>query len=250
MPRIFKMLKACRKAISDLIKGPKRRARKTRWEQLLEGSPEDRFTKIYRSRAWSSKESLSGTGSELRYTQGLRAALPALFTDFGVSSVLDAPCGDFNWMRHVVAETGITYVGGDIVQDLIKRNQMEFCGERIRFVHMDITSDALPAADLMIVRDCLFHLCYTDIAKFLANFAASDIPYLLTSTHVRQEVNNRDILTGDFRFIDLFTEPFCFPKGCLRAIDDFVEGHAPRQMCLFDREQVTSAADNIRRFVG
>ena len=50
---------------------------------------------------WQSPESKSGGSSTLSATAAIRAALPRLLSDLGVAVLIDAPCGDFNWMRHV-----------------------------------------------------------------------------------------------------------------------------------------------------
>jgi hypothetical protein len=85
----------------------------------------DRQAHIYRrfqKNAWASRESVSGTGSELNRTYHLRRELPVLLSELKVRSLLDLPCGDFNWMAHV--ELGdIRYVGADIIAELIDRNQ-------------------------------------------------------------------------------------------------------------------------------
>ena len=73
------------------------------------------FVDIYRRNLWGSAESASGPGSERAYAAGLAEALPALFQKFGVTRVFYAPCGDLNWMRAVVAKTGVDYCGVDIV---------------------------------------------------------------------------------------------------------------------------------------
>jgi len=62
-------------------------------------SIEDRFTEIYKSNYWGSKESVSGIGSTLIYTENLRSKLPDLFQLYSIKSIFDAPCGDFNWMK-------------------------------------------------------------------------------------------------------------------------------------------------------
>lgn len=237
-----------RRSIKPILKAPKAFYKRWKWVRRLRGSAEERFTRIYEDKAWSSRESRSGTGSEYKYTAQLRSAMPGLFQTFGIRTILDAPCGDFNWMRHVVAETGIAYVGGDIVKAMIEDNQQKYGTDGIRFQHLDITTGTLPQADMMMVRDCLFHLSYADNMAFLDNFLSSGIPYLFTTTHLPgPDVSNRDILTGDFRFIDLFAAPFHFPAAPLLRVGDFIEGHKPREMCLFDRAQVQIAADAMRR---
>ncbi len=59
------------------------------------------FRRIYTRNAWGSKGSVSGSGSESEFTASLRVTLPDLLRELGVRSVLDAPCGDFNWMQGV-----------------------------------------------------------------------------------------------------------------------------------------------------
>lgn len=216
---------------------------------LVHEDPEAKFTHIYQSNYWSSKESASGEGSTLAYTANLRARLPDLFEQYSVRSVFDAPCGDFNWMRHVVGETGVEYIGGDIVLPLINSLNEKYRIPNVRFIHIDLTRPAaFPTADLMICRDCLFHLSNDDIRRVLENFVSSQISYLLTTTHKNSgHFANRDIPTGDFRFIDLFSAPYCFPGDALARIDDWHPPHPEREMCLWSRDQVISV---LTRFAG
>lgn len=64
-----------------------------------EANLHDVFTDIYRTNRWGSDETRSGPGSELLRMKRVIAQLGELNRDLGVSSVLDAPCGDFNWMQ-------------------------------------------------------------------------------------------------------------------------------------------------------
>src|SRR4051812_27850000 len=59
------------------------------------------FSDIYRNNSWGDAESVSGRGSTLARTEVIRRSLPGLLESVGARSLLDAPCGDFNWMRHV-----------------------------------------------------------------------------------------------------------------------------------------------------
>lgn len=216
-------------------------ARRKAGERRLQamGTPEERFTWIYRSNYWRDEESASGSGSSLRYTENLRRELPGLFERFGIRTVFDAPCGDFNWMRLVAESTDIRYVGADIVRPLIDSLRAKHGSSRIDFIHLDLIRGRFPAADLMICRDCLFHLSYADARRVLENFLASGIPYLLTTTHRNDgALVNRDIETGDFRMIDLFEAPFCLPKTPLARIDDWLTPDPEREMCLWSRDQV------------
>ena len=45
-----------------------------------------------------------------------------LINQFKVTSILDAPCGDFYWMNHVMKNLKIEYLGEDIVTEIINEN--------------------------------------------------------------------------------------------------------------------------------
>lgn len=214
--------------------------RKMRYEEVSSISDtRERFARIYDSKVWRGSESASGAGSSLDATREIRQRLPQIVANYNVKHLLDAPCGDFHWMKEVLGELSeLQYTGVDIVEKLVARNQRNFGSAQIRFEQLDITAEALPPADLMMVRDCLFHLSYADISRFLANLSRADIRLLLTTTNVieGQEIENRDIESGDFRPIDLFAEPFSFPNACLESFDDNDVSVVGKRMCLFQVE--------------
>jgi hypothetical protein len=205
------------------------------------------FETIHRATLWSKGESISGPGSSLAYTQNLRAQLPTLLAQFSIRSIYDAPCGDFNWMSTVDLETPqIDYRGADIVRAVIESNRGRFTGPRRRFDVANIISDPFPDADLWICRDALFHFSYEDIGRTLRHFVASKIKYVLTTTHLAKGTfENKDIPTGDYRPIDLFSKPFNFPSDVLFRITDYVEPYEPREMCLWSRQQLIEALDRF-----
>lgn len=76
------------------------------------------FEEIFESNFWGGRESVSGTGSSLYQTRELRKALPEIFENLQIETILDIPCGDFHWMKKVVSEQ-IQYTGADVVTMLI-----------------------------------------------------------------------------------------------------------------------------------
>jgi hypothetical protein len=209
------------------------------------------FSEIYRDNLWKGGKSRSGAGSELAYTENLRFFLPIVFERFGIQTIVDAPCGDFNWMRLVPLAKNMSYVGIDIVPQMISDNQKQYGDERRRFVVANIVNDPLPNADILICRDCLFHLSNTDIVLLLQNFINSNASFLLTNTHINHgSFVNTDIKAGDFRLIDLFSEPFCLPKNVHYRIEDFIHPHPPREMCLWDKVQIGSAVQEMSKKAG
>lgn len=205
-------------------------------------SIEDRFTQIYQSNFWGAKESVSGTGSTLLYTENLRNKLPYLFKKHSIKSIFDAPCGDFNWMKLLLSKININYIGGDIVKDLISSLNSKYKNDNTNFIHIDLIVGKFPSADLMICRDCLFHLSFENTKSVLNNFINSGILYLLTTTHKNTiGFQNQNILTGSFREIDLFSIPYSFDQHPIDRIDDWMYPEPEREMCLWSRDQIIAA---------
>jgi hypothetical protein len=169
----------------------------------------DVFDRIYEKNAWASAGSVSGPGSERRETEDVRALLPPLLARLGVGAMLDAPCGDFAWMREVDLG-GCDYVGGDIVAALVAANGAAYGGPRRKFLRLDVRSDPIPKVDLIFCRDCLIHLSFPDGLAALANFRRSGAAWLLTTTHP-DIAENLPIRTGDYRPVDLMKPPYRLP---------------------------------------
>jgi 2-polyprenyl-3-methyl-5-hydroxy-6-metoxy-1,4-benzoquinol methylase len=189
--------------------------------RLRKRSVEERFTHFYRHNYWGSAESVSGSGSEWAQTETLVAALPELFRELNIRSILDIPCGDFHWMQRVPLE-GISYIGADIVKPLIDENRTRHARSNIRFEHLNIITDPLPRADLVIVRDCMIHFSNEDIVRTLRNIKSSGSTWLLTTTYTNRKQNN-DILTGRWRGLNLCIPPFNFPPPARLIVEQCTE---------------------------
>lgn len=167
------------------------------------------FHEIYRSNLWKNSETVSGPGSTIKYTESLIPELTNLFSVYNIHSLVDIPCGDFNWMKNMDLQS-IQYMGLDIVADLIDNNTEKFKSENIQFRRADITKDDIPPGDLIFCRDCLVHFSYSDINNALANIKKSGCTYLMT-TSFQFPMVNYDIQTGDWRPLNLERPPFNFP---------------------------------------
>lgn len=169
----------------------------------------ERFARIFETNLWGSDASVSGSGSAPDQTRVLRSQLPPLLRRLRVATMLDIPCGDFGWM-HKVDLDGIAYTGADIVPDLVERNRRVYGNTWRRFAVLDLTTDSLPAVDLVFCRDCLVHLSNAHIREALRNVYASSATWLLTTTfpaHWQED----DLEDGDWRPLNLEGPPFCLP---------------------------------------
>ena len=167
------------------------------------------FRRIFEENRWGNNESVSGEGSNLERTAVLRSELPALLTRHGVRSILDAPCGDFFWMKELALD-GIGYIGIDIVPEIIAQNVDLYASPQRVFKLGDLVEEPLPAADLILCRDCLVHFTYAETRRALDNFRRSGATWLLTTTFTGRR-DNHDITTGDWRPINLEHAPYGFP---------------------------------------
>lgn len=179
------------------------------------------FTEIYQTNHWTSPESISGPGSDSVQTKILIDALDSFINEKNLKSVLDIPCGDFNWMQKVDMSQ-IEYVGADIVEALIKGNQEKYTAPNIRFEVLDLITAGLPKSDLVFVRDCLVHLSLENIYNSIKNIKASGSKYLMTTTFPEHPVNF-DIQTGDWRPLNLQIKPFNFPKPLILINENCTE---------------------------
>lgn len=178
----------------------------------------DIFGEVYGRVAWGDAETKSGRGSRMDRTKALRVQLPDLLRELGVKSILDAGCGDFNWMRSVDL-SDIDYVGVDVVDAVSAANAATYGGDKVRFLAADITLGRLPTCDAVLCRDVLIHLSNTDVHAALAAFRASGARLLLATTH-RGVTRNLDIDTGGWRSINLELAPFSMPQPIRLVVED------------------------------
>jgi SAM-dependent methyltransferase len=168
-----------------------------------------RFARIHDTNLWGAEASLSGLGSELDATAVLRAGLPRLLEKLGVTSLLDAPCGDAGWINRT--DLGVRYIGVDIVPSLVESLQARAASGEIKGEYhlADITFEPLPRCDAILCRDCLVHLSFANIERAVANFAASGATWLIATTFPEWQTN-RDCEDSDWRALNFERAPFAW----------------------------------------
>jgi hypothetical protein len=175
------------------------------------------FTRIERERLWGSDESVSGPGSERARVDLFLPDLLAAVRELGVERLLDAPCGDFNWAAPLADSVG-SYIGLDVVPELIDRNREQHAAAGRRFELGDLVRDPLPPSDLVFCRDGLVHLPNADIVRALRNFKRSGSTYLASTTFTGERENG-DIELGHWRPLNLERPPFSLAPP-FRIVDE------------------------------
>jgi len=190
-----------------------------RADEFARLSPEQVFQRIHDTNLWGASESVSGVGSEMSATAQLRAQLPPLLREIGAEVLLDIPCGDFTWLSQTALPVS-RYIGADIVETIVERNRQRYGRE---FLHLDLCSSELPAADVVLCRDCLVHLSYAQIADAVKNLKRSGSTWLLTTTFPECE-ENTDIATGDWRVLNFELAPFHWGPPAQLLVEGCTEG--------------------------
>lgn len=173
-------------------------------------SAKDVFTEIEKGNIWEEGESVSGIGSSLIQAKTIIEEIPRIISQFEIKSIFDIPCGDFNWFKEIDL-SGMVYLGGDIVESIIRRNNEKYKTDNINFIQFNLIEEVLNKADMVLCRDCLVHFSISDIWKALTNIQQSNSTYLMTTTFPEED-NNKDIITGGWRPLNFLKAPFNFPE--------------------------------------
>jgi SAM-dependent methyltransferase len=186
------------------------------------------FDFIYRNDVWKGG---SGTGSREDVTRDYREFLQQFIQAARITSVVDLGCGDWQFSRHV-DWSGIDYTGVD-ASAVVLENTGKFARPGVRFLHADGMTDALPAADLLIVKDVLQHWSNADIQAFLPQLQNYKGALITNGFPPGGEgFVNSEIRTGaNYRPVDLPRPPFNLPG---RYVFDF-QADEPKRVFLWRR---------------
>jgi SAM-dependent methyltransferase len=143
----------------------------------------DTFSTIYRENGWGGRagEYSSGSGSAAAYAVEYCRRINEFVDVRELRSVVDLGCGDFQVGKQL-ARPGISYVGVDIVEELVHHHVQTYGAEGIRFECLDVTRDPLPRAELCLIRQVLQHLSNAEIFGVLRN--CCDYPFIIVTEHV------------------------------------------------------------------
>ena len=186
------------------------------------------FRHIYLSNHWQNyfkldlQKSRSGPGSNLNYTSDMSRKLEKFFAEKNIKTILDIGCGDFIWMNLLLNKyyNYDKYLGLDIVDELIKNNNLKYSNNKISFKTFDLVKDEIPNGfDIILIRDVFIHLKNEQIVNFLNLLKNLDVKFFgVTSTPSLKE-NNELKAVGRYRDINIEIEPFNL-KDFLHKIDE------------------------------
>jgi len=218
----------------------------------------------FQARAWmlyrnmslaQGAESANGPGSHLANTVAVRRWLPSVIERYHITLMLDAPCGDLNWMQHMLPHLE-HYIGWDVDPGNIVQaeSRMEELGSSLRCVNLlTVPPEEIPPVDLIFCRDFLQHLPNDQIQRVLDKFIEGGAPYLITNSYRGADnyavecpegghtgaVGSRETLPGYYyRPANLEAEPFNLKGRVEAVVEPTIVGedysHIVEELVLFD----------------
>mmetsp|Transcript_2284 Transcript_2284/g.4551 ORF Transcript_2284/g.4551 Transcript_2284/m.4551 type:complete len:391 (-) Transcript_2284:145-1317(-) len=237
---------------------------------------ETAFNKIYTSGLWA--RGSGSNGSTVVATTSTRQILTAVLGHIAQDKLyakqkpeirmLDAACGDMQWMPLTWKEseiirfnTVLDYHGVDISSevlardeallqdgDLYSRHGISEEDVKARFSQMDLSADQLNEQyDLIVMKDVLGYLHNDDIIKILANAKKSGSKYLMITTD--PTVRNRELDPDRFyagRPVNVLRTPYNLDG--LMCMDFQASDDSPARLALFDLQaehSVPSGAEEV-----
>lgn len=155
----------------------------------------------------------SGPGSDPYFNLPYREFLENFIRMNHIGDIVDIGCGDWQFSRYLDLR-GVNYLGLDLVPSLMERNQGQFGSDTTRFAVMPDRLEDVTGGQLLIMKDVLQHLEAEDIARF-HDIVFPKFAFCLITNSYRKVAHdgalmgvNTPIAAGDFRCIDLRSEPF------------------------------------------
>jgi SAM-dependent methyltransferase len=159
-----------------------------------------------------------------------------------VRSVVDVGCGDWQ-LGSLVDWSNVTYLGVDVVADLVETNTRAHAASNVSFRVADATTDRLPAADLLLAKDVLQHWPISAITRFLSANVGRYRYQLLTNDVASTRWaggTNEETGLGGWRTLDLEAPPFD-RRAAWRADYD-VHGEWTKRLVLYASRPARLAA--------
>jgi hypothetical protein len=154
-----------------------------------------RFYDVYARRSWAHRGVLSGEGSTVSNSRPVLEWLEKQAEE-GMRTILDLGCGDLEWISRCEPVTSglMRYEGWDVVGPLIDHHLRVFPWFTGRAVDME----DMPKidADVVILKDVLFHHCNGKAEQILKNVFGGTWRRLLVTSHPGADNSNRKGLQG------------------------------------------------------
>jgi len=181
--------------------------------QPADGSLKGTFDRIADSNVWGSNETVSGEGSNMDMTAGVRNCLGQWLQKYEAKVFVDVPCGDANWQAGIPGIHEIVYKGYDIADTAIQTARAKnLHHQAMSFDQLDLTAQVPPIkADIILVRDVIQHLPLEKGKQMLLNAKKSGAKFLAVTSF--SDGVNENINAGSFYKNNVHSSPFNLPAA-------------------------------------
>ena len=125
----------------------------------MDSKRKDIFNNIYANEIWNDCRldiPKSGPGSTINNTKKFIDLFDKFCIKHNIKEVLDIGCGDLTWMPLTKMFNTQKYIGIDIVESLIESHKLKY--PQHKFMCIDAVIQDIPYAEVICIRDVLFHL--------------------------------------------------------------------------------------------
>ena len=170
-----------------------------------------KFDFIYKKKIWLNNNSISG----FNYKQNIQYVnfLNKFIKKNEIKNIIDLGCGDYELFNNIKLDK-ISYLGVDVVKEIIKKNNDNYSTKKIKFIIEDIINFTTPMADLYFSRFVIQHFNNAQIIDFFKNKKRCKFFILTIINPVDYKYVNKDIKSGwwtriDYSsYLDLSKKPF------------------------------------------
>ena len=173
------------------------------------------FTAIYEGKLWGDNKSpgfsgSSGPGSAVTFNTRYIQFVRDFIRNRNVQSVVDVGCGDFRCADLIYCDMAdVAYYGIDVYAKLIDHLVAQRSRPNRTFAVLDVTEqpEAMPAADLCIIKDVMQHWPNTAVKKFL-DVAITKFKYILVTNDQLGDLLS-DTSVGGYHPLHSAVPPLC-----------------------------------------
>lgn len=144
------------------------------------------FREVYHTNFWGDEsrakgEYYSGPGShdDRVVNDYVTRVKEFILQNPNLARAVDIGCGDFNIGKRV-CPLFKSYIGVDIVDELIDFNSKKFDIKNVKFQVLDAINEEPPKSDVIFVREVLQHLKNSEIKSFLSNIKKNTTCLIVT----------------------------------------------------------------------
>lgn len=199
----------------------------------------NKYTHISYERIFT-KLHLNGSYDVAYDSQEYTDMLQDFVNNSNVNTIIALGCTAWNNINHLQIPENKTFIGYDVVPDIIAANNAEFSKDNVHFYYIENFQDFVnfnPKGDLLIVKDFLQYWPNKEITYFNRKILPK-FKYTLIINNIlaSSQTINEETRIGEARTIDLRKKPFNIQKARPVLRYDLPQTKVHKQVLLYERQ--------------